>query len=105
MAARIFACRNEEEPSVLYALEFAFHDPSFGRISLVVRRIDREHCGLDVLDIRLRIVVPRRVPLVENVISVSLEWCRETFIERFVGRFTSGRQFLYANVPPAVAMP
>jgi hypothetical protein len=52
MATRILARRNEDQASVLNALEFALHDPSFWWVSLVVRRIDGEHCGLDALDTR-----------------------------------------------------
>lgn len=47
VAARILARQVQIEADLLNALQFPFHDAGFRWIALIVRGIDRQHCGFD----------------------------------------------------------
>jgi hypothetical protein len=79
--ARVFARRDQEQPSVLYAHKFAIHDPGFWRIAFVIRRIDRQNRCLDSLQARRGIVVTRRGPLKESVVGIGRKWRGETLVK------------------------
>src|SRR5262249_32163658 len=52
MANGVFARRNQKQTRVLHALELSLHDARFGRIALVIGRVDRQQCSLNALQSR-----------------------------------------------------
>src|SRR5262245_23459068 len=67
VAARILTRGNKEQTGVADTLECAFSDAGLRRIALIVGGVDRENGGLDALEARRRIIVARRVVLVDEV--------------------------------------
>src|SRR5262245_15980656 len=85
MAARLFTRRNKEQTGVADALERAFSDAGLRRIALIVRGVDCENGCLDALEAWRRIIVARRVVLVDEVIGVGVRTSGEPLIDDLVG--------------------
>src|SRR3954454_17803153 len=67
MATRIGPGRYQIVAAVLHALDLAIHETGFRRIAFVVRRIDGEQRGLDLVQLRCWIIVARGLILIDHV--------------------------------------
>jgi hypothetical protein len=88
--ARVFALRDQEQPSVLHPLKFTIHDPGFRRIAFIICRIDRQNRCLGALQVRRRIVVFRRSDMIESMVGIGRKWRGEKLGKQLVGRFAVG---------------
>src|SRR5262249_58228846 len=90
----LFTRRNKEQTGVADALERAFSDAGLRRIALIVRGVDCENCCLDALEARRRIIVARRVVLVDAVIGVGVSTSAEPLIDDLFAPFPGRRELL-----------
>jgi len=70
MTKRLLARRNQNETPILQSLHFALGNSQLGRIDKVIARIDPHHRRFDLFELRRRIVVPRCVHLVEEIVGI-----------------------------------
>src|SRR4029079_17331904 len=84
VAAGVFAARYQIHAAILDALEFALEDSKLGWIAFVVGGIDGQQRGLHALQAGRRVVVARRVPLIQEVVGIGFERRRQPLVEQLV---------------------
>src|SRR5688572_20861850 len=75
----------QQHLAIPHALDLTVQHSEFRRVTLVVRRVDREQRGPNAFQPCRRVVVARRVPLIEDIVGVSAETAAETLVEELVG--------------------
>ena len=70
VAARLIAGWNQNIAAALHALDLTLQNSQLGRVHLIVRRIDGVERGLDLFQVRRRVVIARAVVLVNHVVGV-----------------------------------
>ena len=68
--SRLVRRRQQDVAAAFHARHQLFHDPQLRRVHHIVCGIDREEARGDLLEVRRRIVVARRVELIEHVVGV-----------------------------------
>jgi hypothetical protein len=106
VAQRVRALGISSDAAVRHALDLAVEHAELRRIALVVGGVDREQRRLDLLEAGRRVVVARRIPLVQRVVGVAAERRGEALVRaaRRPSR-ASARALRRAWSPPLVAMP
>src|SRR5579859_1894325 len=98
VAVRLLAFGNHRELSVLQAFRFALCDSEPWRIDKIVRRIHPHHVRRDFLEARRRIVIPRRIHLIQKVVRVHVFRPRRKIVRKeFVGGIARRQRFLHRN--------
>src|SRR5215218_5560515 len=77
VAARLLACRDEEQAAVLDALHRRLGDAGCRRVALVVGGVDGKERRRDLVEARRRVVGGRRFPGIDVVVGVGGERRRE----------------------------
>ena len=94
MAGSLVAGGDQQHTAVFHTLDLPVQQAKLGWVALVVRRIDRQYHGPNPLQARRRIVVARRIPLVQDVVRVRRERCAQALVEHRVGLFARRRRFV-----------
>src|SRR5712664_143116 len=94
VAARVLTRRDQEEATVLHALELAIHDPGLWRITLIICGIDSQEGRLYPIQAGRGVIVARRIPLIQEVIGIGGERRHEALVEQLVCQLARGRQLL-----------
>src|SRR5207249_3319809 len=81
MAAHFVVGRDQHVLAVLDAFDLALHDSQLGWIPLIVGGVDGEEPSLDALQLGHWIVVAGSRVLIQQVVSVSRRWSRQTLAQ------------------------
>src|SRR5215831_3575074 len=84
--------RQQDKFTVVYSLNVAIHDLQFGRIDYIIGGVYRGKWNGDLLEIRLRVVIPGGIKIVEHVVGVGgFHALVDVIVDQFVRLVTSGR--------------
>lgn len=93
MTGGMVAARNQQNTTILHSLDLAIEDTKLRRIAFVIGGVDGKQRRLYPIESWRKVVIARRIPLIEMIVGVAYKGSVQALIEQLIGLLAVGRRF------------